>query len=191
MDKTQRLFDKNSFAITRGHDFVEINGVKWATCNLGAENPDDPGLYFRWGDKKGIYAKDADITRIIWARNEDYCPDVWEDDPASVLWGGKWRLPTIDEARKLLNSCVLFTYKERGRFVFRKDKCEMSLPAGGFIINGNYSNSFRTSYIWTKDSSELSERFGKCLGAYIHDRRARIGDNGKYIGFNIRPVLGV
>ena len=35
-----------------GHDYVEMgpNGLKWATCNLGAENPEDYGDYFAWGE---------------------------------------------------------------------------------------------------------------------------------------------
>ena len=38
------------------HDYVEIAGIKWATCNVGAENPWDTGLYFQWGDTQGYTA---------------------------------------------------------------------------------------------------------------------------------------
>ena len=35
-----------------GHDYVEMgpNGLKWATCNVGAETPEDYGDYFAWGE---------------------------------------------------------------------------------------------------------------------------------------------
>ena len=123
MNKTERLLNKNSFAITRGHDFVEIDGVKWATCNLGAENPEDPGLYFMWGDTKGypsIRLMDFNehphyigIINNMWAkynRSDGEKILELEDDPAHVLWGGKWRTPTIDEFRKLDD----FFYRNRG-----------------------------------------------------------------------------
>ena len=34
-----------------GHAYVNMgNGLKWATCNVGAENPEDYGDYFAWGE---------------------------------------------------------------------------------------------------------------------------------------------
>jgi hypothetical protein len=39
-----------------GHEYVEIGGLKWATMNIGAENPTDNGLYFQWGDAQGYTA---------------------------------------------------------------------------------------------------------------------------------------
>lgn len=39
-----------------GHDFVDLglpSGTLWATCNIGAENPADGGLYFAWGETVG------------------------------------------------------------------------------------------------------------------------------------------
>ena len=34
-----------------GHEYVDMgNGLKWATCNVGAENPWDYGDYFAWGE---------------------------------------------------------------------------------------------------------------------------------------------
>ena len=109
--------------ITRGHDFVEIDGVKWATCNLGAKSPEDPGLYFMWGDEKGYSSKRLMDFREhqyyiggfngVWAKyNRSDGKKILElgDDPAHVLWGGKWRTPTIDEFRKLDD----FFYRNRG-----------------------------------------------------------------------------
>ncbi len=42
------------------HEYVDLGlsgGVLWATCNVGADNPEDYGLYFAWGETVG-YAKD-------------------------------------------------------------------------------------------------------------------------------------
>ena len=39
-----------------GHEYVEIAGIKWATCNIGANSITDYGLYFQWGDTQGYTA---------------------------------------------------------------------------------------------------------------------------------------
>ena len=39
-----------------GHEFVDLGlKVKWATCNVGAEKPEDYGDYFAWGDTTTKY----------------------------------------------------------------------------------------------------------------------------------------
>ena len=33
------------------HEYVDLGlSVKWATCNVGAEKPEDYGDYFAWGE---------------------------------------------------------------------------------------------------------------------------------------------
>ena len=39
-----------------GHGYMDLglpSGTLWATCNIGADNPEDSGLYFAWGDTIG------------------------------------------------------------------------------------------------------------------------------------------
>ena len=34
-----------------GYEYVDLGlSVKWATCNLNADSPSDPGLYYAWGE---------------------------------------------------------------------------------------------------------------------------------------------
>ncbi len=50
------------------HEYVDLglpSGMLWATCNIGAESPEDYGLYFAWGETVG-YAKDESRT-FAWA----------------------------------------------------------------------------------------------------------------------------
>ena len=38
------------------YEFVDLglpSGTKWASCNVGAEKPEDFGLYFAWGETEG------------------------------------------------------------------------------------------------------------------------------------------
>lgn len=39
------------FTISAMGQYVDLGlSVKWATCNLGAQKPEDPGYYFAWGE---------------------------------------------------------------------------------------------------------------------------------------------
>ena len=44
-----------------GYEYVDLglpSGLKWATCNVGANSPEEYGLYFAW-------AKQQDIQQMI------------------------------------------------------------------------------------------------------------------------------
>ncbi len=115
------------------HEYVDLGlpgGVLWATCNVGAEKPEDYGLNFAWGETTG-YTKDEE-HKFSWS-NYKYCngsaekmtkyststiywdpelgtsPDgitVLEamDDAATANWGDEWRMPSLQEVRDLTNT---------------------------------------------------------------------------------------
>ena len=94
--------------------FVDMGvSVKWATCNVGAEHPQELGLYFAWGEinPKESYSIDncktlgKDITDI--ASNPNY-------DAALFNWGSPARMPTSDEYQELIDNCesTWTTFKE-------------------------------------------------------------------------------
>ena len=107
------LFNANN------HECVEIGGLQWATCNVGALNPYDTGLYFQWGDTQGYttqqigngedykyfnkddykYYNNGSYTKYNDTDNKKILDDL--DDPVQVNWGGDWRLPTPDEIKIL------------------------------------------------------------------------------------------
>lgn len=52
-------FDKQKNYYKNGHEYVDLGlSVKWATCNVGADTPEDYGDYFAWGEtsSKDIYS---------------------------------------------------------------------------------------------------------------------------------------
>ena len=101
----------------------EGHNLKWATCNVGADNPQDYGNYYAWGE---IAPKSIDYvwSNYAWAvTNYDqltkYCSNssygnggftdtltelVAEDDAASVNWQSSWRIPTLTEWNALLDN---------------------------------------------------------------------------------------
>ena len=51
----------------QGRAYVDLglpSGLKWATCNVGAENPEDYGNYYAWGETstKSEYTKENSLT---------------------------------------------------------------------------------------------------------------------------------
>jgi len=106
-----------------GHEFVDLglpSGLKWATCNVGATTPEDPGDHFAWGDtvKKDGYT----WPTYTWCNGSGfdltkYCIDSFfgsngfkdnmttletEDDAASYNWGSPWRMSTRADYDELL-----------------------------------------------------------------------------------------
>ena len=104
-----------------GHEYVDmgtvvINGVeqdmKWATCNVGAESPEEYGSLFAWGETapKEIYlwdtyafGNDGPFTHYTGDDDNTLRP---QDDAATVNWGAGWRTPTDDECRALTNNQI-------------------------------------------------------------------------------------
>ena len=99
--------------------------VKWASANLGASAPKEPGAFFAWGEtrpKAGYYsgknykygASSSDWRKYNFGkytitnnRRPDYKETLdAEDDAATVLLGDGWRTPTADELWELKNKCT-------------------------------------------------------------------------------------
>ncbi len=88
-----------------GHEYVDLGlSVKWATCNVGANAPEDYGDYYAWGETstKSSYTRD---------NCETYENDISEikgtsRDVARVKWGGTWSMPTNAECRELKDNCL-------------------------------------------------------------------------------------
>ncbi|MBR3472762.1 MAG: hypothetical protein IKH22_09310 [Prevotella sp.] len=105
------------------------SGTLWANMNVGAEQPEDYGDYFAWGETTGYGADTNDGRSFNWAsykwcegsehKMTKYCNDSSygyngytdnkteldpEDDAAYVNWGPNWRMPTYEQFQELDNS---------------------------------------------------------------------------------------
>ena len=105
-------------------------GPYWATTNIGAEEPEEYGYYFWWGDTVG-YKRENDKWVASDGSNLNFSfgtkntltygkgvstlkSEGWitsggvltpEHDAAHVHWGGNWRMPTKQEFDNLNNKC--------------------------------------------------------------------------------------
>ena len=118
--------EENGVGKHKGHEYVDLglpSGLKWATCNVGADTPEEYGGYFAWGEVKSKEYYDWSTYKYGVEANKltKYCDNsnfgdngfadnktvlASEDDAAAANWGGKWRMPTAAEQDELRNNCT-------------------------------------------------------------------------------------
>ena len=194
---------KKSNGNATDHEYVDLglpSGTLWATCNVGANSPEEYGDYFSWGgtEPKSDYSacftcgkstSDLQGSGIIDANNnltKNY-------DAAMKNWGGSWRMPTLDEIKELLNeeNCS-WEWKEHngvyGRLVTsKKNDNSVFLPAAGWRIGTElYDTNFNGCY-WSSTVEDIS------VAAFAYElsfsaRHCSWGAPVRYEGFSVRPV---
>ena len=186
--------------------------VKWASCNLGASKPTDYGGYYQWAGTKdvsdtGIYldwsncpyhtGSDVNIGWMKYNTDSSYGTvdnkTVLEsmDDAASVVLGGKWRIPTNEEWTELRDNCSWTWTKIDGVNGYKVQSKKSGytdnwifLPAAGYRDNNSLLD-VRTNGEYS--SSSLS---GPWSAFRLYFYSSHIGKNGdcRYIGRSVRPI---
>lgn len=186
--------------ITAGHEWVDLGlSVKWATCNVGAEFPEDYGGYYAWGEteEKSNYS----WSTYKWCNGSSetltkYCTSSSygtvdnktvldpEDDVAHVLWGGSWRMPTLDEIKELIDNCSWERTEVNG-----VSGQKVTGPNGNFIFLPSAGNRLNTSLIcaslgfyWSNNGKGNAGAFSLWQGAKF------VVDDGRPYGLSVRPV---
>lgn len=116
-----------------GHDYIDLglpSGTKWANYNLGAENTEDAGDYYAWGEietksaytwENYVYGNVSALTK--YCQHQEYGLEGYvdnksqldaEDDAAYINWGGKWRMPTLEEQKELVENCTWTWTSQKG-----------------------------------------------------------------------------
>ena len=179
-----------------GHEYVEMgDGLKWATCNIGADKPEEVGSKFAWGETtpKATYSLD----NYKWYENESYTKYnstddrlflIKDDDAATVNWGGSWRTPTHNELIKLVEHCKCTWDDTRNGFIVTSEfpgyeGNSIFLPSPTYnptIYNGLYW----TSYGDIKDKT-MAGTFAVKKG---NNEKVDLSSFPRYLGLPIRPV---
>ena len=160
--------------------------VMWATCNVGAEKPEDYGDYFAWGEVKtkamydfatykyfkGTSTMTPDVTKycdISLSGYKGFVDNKFvvdpEDDAATVNWGGEWRIPTDAELTELREKCTwIWTVQNgvNGYKVTGPNGNSIFLPAVGYINNERFVDLGKGARYWSS-SLELN---GGSVAAY-------------------------
>ena len=145
------------------------SGLKWATCNVGANSPEEYGLYFAWGETTG-YTSEQVTSGVRKFDKASYTASAistdltLEQDAAHVNLGGNWRMPTKAEYQELLDNCDvtwISSYMGKGvagqLFTSKVNRNSVFFPAPGYGVNSNVSGGGTVGYYWTaywKSSSQ-------------------------------------
>ena len=198
------------FSSHKGHKYVDLglpSGIKWATCNVGANSPEEYGDYFAWGETSPKKYYDWSTYKYCNGSYDSmtkYCEDSYygkvdnktelelKDDAARVNWGGKWRMPTKEEQDELrdTNNCTWewttlngvegykVTSKKNGNFIF--------LPAAGYRGSDNLSNAGSYGRFW---SSSLNASYSNDA-YYVYFNSDDVGwlNISRCYGLSVRAV---
>lgn len=197
-------FDKKQFA--NGHEYIDLglpSGTLWASCNIGALNPEECGGYYAWGEteEKSEYSRE----NYKWCDGGNtitkYCSDSnygtvdnsvvldAEDDVALCRWGGNWRMPTTDEQQELFDNCV-WNYGELngvdGYWVTSKSNGKsLFLPAAGCRQGKEIRYCGIFGYYW---SGALCNDNCSAHTIRFYDNHIYQDEYGRSMGFSVRPV---
>ena len=205
-----------------GHEYVDLglpSGVLWATCNVGADSPEDYGDYFAWGETqpkdyydwstykwmtdgisswKGVNKytfADGQPSGVWYNSNGEFIGDnktilELSDDAANANWGGDWCMPTKEEQDELRTECTWTWSKKNG--------------VNGYTVTGPNGNSIFLPAAGFRYGSDLhfagyyGNYWSSSLGTYYSGDAYDLdfssdyvdwGNNYRFYGYSVRPVL--
>lgn len=168
-----------------GHNYVDLglqSGLRWATCNLGAANPEDFGDYYAWGETSPYNGS------CIYNDNPTTLPS--DRDAASVNWDGGWRMPTETEMNELINNCTWqwITHNGvNGYCVTGPNNNSIFLPAAGHRSGyDSYLNVGSNGSYWSGSLYTSSSGYAYYLN--FSSNSYRMNNYDRSYGRSVRPV---
>ena len=173
----------NVSGTNNGHDYVDLglpSGTLWATCNVGADNPEGLGDYFAWGETqpKSVY----DLSTYKYGFGDHFDPRLTKyntdshygevdsltvlqasDDAATANWGNDWRMPTLAEWTELYeNTTITGTTQNdvRGLIFTASNGNSLFLPYSGFwaLDDFYYGSDGNSGVYWSSSLSYDSSK---------------------------------
>lgn len=192
-----------SFVESEEHEYVDLglpSGTKWATCNVGANSPEEYGDYFAWGETKpkSVYnwstyfdTDDNGSSFKKYNENSGLTELLPEDDAATANWGSPWRMPSLDQIYELINSSYSttewttlndvygrkITSKSNGNSIF--------LPAAGYRSDDDLYIAGSYGYYW---SSSLYPEYDYAYYLYFNSGGWDWSHYYRFNGRSVRPV---
>ena len=202
-----------------GHEFVDLglpSGTLWATTNVGAVLPEDPGGYISWGGDslsfQGNTKDNFNYKTYKWYRKNgagsDYFDEnyytkynpidgfatlQYDDDIAHSLWRGLWHTPSLGNVEELIENCYFVKINNNKELAMcctsNINSQSIIIPCAGYFFNHLFMTDSH-AYFWT---STLGYRiFSAYAGTFaLEDEHLRIGVTifGRYCGLPVRPVI--
>ena len=201
--------------VVSGPQYVDLglpSGLLWATCNVGADTPEDYGNYFAWGETISNNVFDIDTYQHYRCDNDGcgitkYCTDsnfgyngftdsltslLFEDDVASFNWSTNWRIPTSEEWQELYNntsSSWTIQNGVYGRLFTALNGNSLFLPAAGFCSYSSLYDAGYYGYYWSSSlcADDPWDAWGLFFGSGYYVSY-EMSNRSRYCGLAVRPV---
>ena len=198
------------------YEYVNLglpSGLKWATYNIGASSETESGVYFQWGETSGVseslvgkysnknYSEpsykhcEGTLDTLIKYNTDSSYGTVDnkkvldpEDDAATQIMGGDWRMPTQDELQELVdntdkawtqvngvNGCKFTSKKDTSKYIF--------IPAAGYCSYGSMGNVGSRAYVLSSslDTSDPRNAWSLMVRSGNYNRFANNRSEGKSV----------
>lgn len=201
------------------HEWVDLglpSGTLWATCNIGANSPEEYGDYFAWGETIGY---NGGKTRFDWFTYKHcdgsmktmnkYCTmseygtvdNITElepaDDAATVNWGSGWQMPSSDQFAELLNSSyttakmTTFNSEYGYKITSNTNGNSIFLPAAGVRTDSELSYAGKTGQYWSRTLHEHFSYGGNTCAFSFLSNDIWSDRQSRCCGLPVRPVRRV
>lgn len=170
-----------------GLEWVDLglpSGIKWATCNVGANYPAEYGNYYAWGEV--VSKRSSNMSNYTYLENPTNLPA--SADVAAKLSNG-WRMPTKKEIAELKNYCKVTssTINDTNGLLFTgPNGNSIFLPFAGYRSGSELLNAGFYGFYWT--SSINTEDKNSVWYLDIGSGKAGISTCYREYGRSIRPV---
>lgn len=197
------------YGLENGYEYVDLGlSVKWATCNVGANGPEEYGDYFAWGETQPKSNYDCSTykwcngsynTLTKYCTNSDYGTYDGKstlelaDDAARANWGGSWRMPTKEEQEDLRANCKWEWTTQNGvkgyKVTSKKKgytKNSIFLPAAGYRDDSSLNEVGRYGRYWSSSLGTNYPNAVHCL--YFNSSNVYWSSSIRDEGQSVRPV---
>lgn len=191
------------------------SGTKWASHNLGASSPEGYGGLYGWGDPTGEHKEktqtapnSAGYFSYIDNNLKYYGGGVYDAptyicggslDIAKAKWGGRWRLPSYEDAEELMTYCVSQEAEENGVLGARvtgPNGNSIFLPLAGVrnirVGTADRVNDGAWGYYWcgTRYVEPANERLAYRSADFFNCQfvKVYISTMNRGYGLSVRPV---
>ena len=198
-----------------GHAYIDLglsSGTLWATCNVGADRPEGYGNYYAWGETtpKDEYTwstyQHANGTTDEDPKLTKYCNDAGygdggfvdnlttlelEDDAASVNWGTGWRMPTREEIKELVDSCIWAWEEPNGIAGYRvtsRNGNSIFLPAAGLHYADAFISEGSSANYWS-NTLEQGELPISASNISMFTDNYYVSGVYRYLGYSVRAIF--
>jgi hypothetical protein len=187
-------------------DLGLTSGTKWASCNVGAESPENYGDYFAWGEttSKEVYS-DTTYTYYIVpdsAAADSSAKKVWKNigvdiagteyDAATAIMGDEWKMPTEAQCKELVDECE-WSWTEsngvNGYKVVGKNGNSIFLPTSGVRGAADVGKNDMIGGFWSSTLCEAAETSGDfAMAVYFFSESRAVEKGGRWMGRSVRAV---